>query len=129
VEPAYCERFALLLEQYVRLCPYSANELRKQQNVIHKLQYAAERVVMRRDVAKMSKKDNKKEFLEEMDHLNDAFFSRLVGGTFQISLFPTMKASRLVVEKCNFMSSKMAPVYTRSCTLAPLQHKLLYETR
>merc|ERR1740130_601520 len=111
VEPAFCERYALLIEQYLNLCEFSAQELRKQNNVILKLQRVAERVATRKESGKYKKKDNKKLFLQELKDLNENFLARMHGGKFQVPLFPTMEVTDLVVEKCNFMSSKMAPLW------------------
>lgn len=99
-------RFAMILETYILNCELSAQELRKQNNMIQKMQRVAEHVASRRANG-IDKKQNKATFKKEMQQLNDKFFSRMMGGKLQVPLYPTCQVSTLVVDSCNFMSSKM----------------------
>lgn len=111
VNPAFCERYAVIMEQLLLVCDYTAKELRKQNNVIGKLQRAAERVRTRKDSGKFKKAANKKIFAQEIKELNENFLGRMPGGKFQVPLFPTLEITTLIVGKCSFMSSKMVPLW------------------
>src|SRR4051812_107774 len=78
----FCERFVLILEEFLAHCPREALELRKQNNAVLKLQKIAELIV------KLKREDNygdaeaMKEYQKEIEKINRDLFQAM--GKFQI---------------------------------------------
>lgn len=108
-DPLICERFALIIEEFLSHAGYYVEELYKQAATVHKLQRIAEMIVhLKRDL-QYSDADAMREYTKEIERVNKTFFQPM--GRFQIPLNPKWEATGLIVEKCRFMSSKMVPLW------------------
>jgi phosphatidylinositol-4,5-bisphosphate 3-kinase len=106
--PMWTERFALLLEEFLSHCGRYAQELRKQNGAVLKLQKVAEMIVkMKRN----GKTDDEAmaAYVDELKRLNKDFFEP--AGKFAIPFNPKLEAKRLIIHKCRYMSSKMVPLW------------------
>lgn len=107
--PFNCERFTLILEEYLSHCGRYALELRKQTDAVLKMQKVAEMVVhLKRDMG-FEDSEAMKQYTKECEKLNRDFFEPM--GKFQIPFNPKLEATTLVIEKCRYMSSKMVPLW------------------
>lgn len=106
--PFYCERYALLLEDYLTNCPISAGKLRKQNNCMVALQKIAENVCLRSQTG--LSRINQRMFANDLKKLNRQL-KKMPDSKFQLPLHPSIEVAELIVRKCRFMSSKMAPLW------------------
>ncbi len=105
--PEWCERFGLVIEEYLSHAGPAASHLRKQLLTVHKLQKVAEMVVRLKPTYR--DEDLRGECRKELEKLNKDFFGAM--GKFQVPFNPKLEASTLMVEKCRYMSSKMVPLW------------------
>eukprot|EP00456_Euglypha_rotunda_P026962 TRINITY_DN2162_c0_g1_i12.p1 TRINITY_DN2162_c0_g1~~TRINITY_DN2162_c0_g1_i12.p1 ORF type:complete len:230 (+),score=36.22 TRINITY_DN2162_c0_g1_i12:348-1037(+) len=91
----FCERFAVILEEYLSHAGRYATELRKQNSAVLKLQKVAEMIVkLKRKGA--SDEDAMEAYTKELKRLNEDFFQPM--GKFQIPFNP--KIGRAVQQEC-----------------------------
>jgi Phosphatidylinositol 3- and 4-kinase/Phosphoinositide 3-kinase family, accessory domain (PIK domain)/PI3-kinase family, ras-binding domain/Phosphoinositide 3-kinase C2 len=107
--PDFCERYAVILEEYLSHAGQHTRELRKQNQAVLKLQRVAELVLKLKLEHKRTDSQCMEEYYAELDKLNRRFFSTL--GHFQMPLNPKWEATTLIVEKCRYMSSKKIPLW------------------
>jgi Phosphatidylinositol 3- and 4-kinase/Phosphoinositide 3-kinase family, accessory domain (PIK domain)/Phosphoinositide 3-kinase C2/PI3-kinase family, ras-binding domain len=105
----YCERYTLMLEEYLSFCGGHAEELRKQHLAVLHLQQIASSVVKWKRSTSDSDATVKQKYHELLHRLNEHFFERI--GSFQLPLDPRYRATTLVVDKCRYMSSKKVPLW------------------
>jgi len=108
-DPLVCERFALILEEFLCHAGYYVDELYKQAATVLKLQRIAEMIVHLKREMQYSDADAMREYRKEIEALNTNFFKPM--GKFQVPLNPKWEATGLIVDKCRFMSSKMVPLF------------------
>jgi phosphatidylinositol-4,5-bisphosphate 3-kinase len=106
--PHHMERFAVLLEHYLSNAGRYAAELRKQNSAVVKLQKVAEMIVRLKRKGK-SDEEATIEYRRELRRLNSDFFEPM--GRFQIPFNPKLVATKLLIPKCRYMSSKMVPLW------------------
>lgn len=101
----HCERFSLILEEYLLKNPKHAEELLQQNIVINRLLGIADHIVyMRR-----KKNDDitcTADLHSKIEQLNEEFPRNL-----QLPLNPRWQTSRIIAEKCKYMSSKKVPLW------------------
>eukprot|EP00808_Paulinella_micropora_P029692 g29303.t1 len=107
-EAKFMERFAILLELYLSNAGRYAAELRKQNSAVLKLQKVAEMIVRLKRKGRTDE-EAMEEYRRELKRLNADFFEPM--GKFQIPFNPKLEATRLVIPKCRYMSSKMVPLW------------------
>jgi len=105
----FTERFSLVLEEFLSNCPRFAQNMRKQNNAVLKLQRIAELIVKLKREHGYSDEEAMKEYRKELVKLNKYLFGPM--GSFQIPLNPRWEATSLIIEKCRYMSSKMVPLW------------------
>lgn len=93
-----CERFGLILEEYLTYAGRFTLELKKQASAVLKLQRIAEMVVRLKRDHGYSDPEAMKAYTAECEKLNRDFF--LPQGKFQLPLDPKIEVTSLVVEKC-----------------------------
>ena len=108
-EPTFCERFCVVLEEYLAHAGRFAGELRKQNNFNIRMQKVAAMVVRLKREDKVDNDEATQAYKEELHKLNRSFFEPM--GSFQVPLDPKWVATTLIVEKCSYMSSKMVPLW------------------
>mmetsp|Transcript_33348 Transcript_33348/g.65547 ORF Transcript_33348/g.65547 Transcript_33348/m.65547 type:complete len:1035 (-) Transcript_33348:316-3420(-) len=116
----HAERFGVVLEEYLSQCGRYAHELRKQNNVVLKLQRVAAMIIRLKREEGNDDELVKREYSAALHRLNKEFFEPMV--KFRIPLDPKWEATTLIVEKCRYMSSKMVPlwlVFRNADTSAP----------
>lgn len=96
--PEISERYALLLEMYLRGCGDQRNDLYKQTCVISKLNDVA---IAIKSVSSARRKQELQKKLSELD----------LPKVFQLPLDPKRSASGLIIEKCKSMDSAKAPLW------------------
>lgn len=108
LRPMHAERFGLLAEAILSLTGPFAWEFCKQHVIVSRLQMIAqmvsssnERGVPKKEVMKMYKK--------QMIHFNEQVLNEIGGWRNPLNALFTL--SQLNVEKCRYMSSKMAPLW------------------
>lgn len=104
----FMERFAVLLEHYLSNAGRYATELRKQNSAVLKLQKVAEMIVRLKRKGKTDE-EAMSEYRRELKRLNSDFFEPM--GKFQIPFNPKLEATKLMIGKCRYMSSKMVPLW------------------
>lgn len=105
----HCERFAVILEEYLSFAGLHTRELRKQVDAMNKFARVSGHIAGLLRAKEKSKDEVKAICQEKLTHLNNSFFNKI--GSIQIPINPRWVTSSLVVEKCKFMSSKMAPLW------------------
>ncbi|CEO95211.1 PI3-kinase family, ras-binding domain [Plasmodiophora brassicae] len=107
--PFHCERYAMILEEYLFHSGWHAAELRKQYEIVQRLQRISGKVVARKHAKDMTDDEIQAEYLAALHKFNENYLS--TNESTQIPLNPKWLVTTLVVEKCRFMSSKMAPLW------------------
>ncbi len=102
--PHCCERFGLILEEYLSYAGRFTVELRKQASAVLRLQRIAEMVVRLKRDHGYSDPEAMKEYSKECEKLNKDFFKPM--GKFQLPLDPKIEVTQLVVEKCRYGTTK-----------------------
>jgi phosphatidylinositol-4,5-bisphosphate 3-kinase len=95
--PHCCERFGLILEEYLSFAGRFTTELRKQAAAVLRLQRVAEMVVRLKRDHGYSDPEAMKEYSKACEKLNRDFFQPM--GKFQLPLDPKIEVTQLVVEK------------------------------
>eukprot|EP00457_Paulinella_chromatophora_P000957 gb/GEZN01000959.1/.p1 GENE.gb/GEZN01000959.1/~~gb/GEZN01000959.1/.p1 ORF type:complete len:1100 (-),score=179.27 gb/GEZN01000959.1/:106-3405(-) len=106
--PPFMERYGVLLEHYLSNAGRYASELRKQNSAVLKLQKVAEMIVRLKRKGRTDE-EAMEEYRRELKRLNDDFFEPM--GKFQIPFNPKLEATKLIISKCRYMSSKMVPLW------------------
>jgi phosphatidylinositol-4,5-bisphosphate 3-kinase len=106
--PAVTERFGVLMEQYLLQVPHEAIELHKQNQALLRLQRVAE-LIVRLKRSGLSDEQADQTYQAELEKLNRDLFEAL--GSFRVPYNPSLVASRLRVDECKFMNSKMRPLW------------------
>ena len=96
--PEIAERYALLLEMYLRGCGKQREDLLKQVQVVNKLNEVAEAI---KNVPSSRRKADLQKRLKEIQFPDE----------FQLPLDPLRKANGLIIEKCKSMDSAKAPLW------------------
>jgi len=104
--PDFCERYALILEEYLRKNRRHAKELYSQDCVVNRLLDIAEGIVRAKTIEKKDAEACKAQLRTEIAELNRSFPDR-----YQIPLNPRWEAKSLIVEECKYMSSKKVPLW------------------
>ncbi|GAB5369059.1 hypothetical protein AAMO2058_001372800 [Amorphochlora amoebiformis] len=120
--PKFCERYALILEEYLSLCGPHLNELLKQHHLNLKLEAVSARIVQLKREEKNSSMDCKKEMRAQLSEINETFFKKV--GSMQVPLNPKLEVRSLIVEECKYMSSKMVPLWLVFRNADRLVHRL-----
>lgn len=108
-QPAFAERFCLILADILSCGGPLVRELRRQSVCLEQLTRVAEQVVVQKAAGKLSKDKIQAGYLEELVKLNCYFFARL--NKLMLPLNPQVEVGTLIVEKCRFMSSKKVPLW------------------
>ena len=109
----YCERFGLLMEEYLLHAGEHSKQLFIQNVFLKRLEVIAEKV----QNAKKSTNNNdtvKRLFRRELNKLNrdiSNFTDRSSKNAIQMPVNPRWHAKKIVVEKCRYMSSKKVPLW------------------
>eukprot|EP00808_Paulinella_micropora_P000718 g11522.t1 len=121
--PHFTERFAMLLEHYLSNAGLYAHELRKQASAMLKLQKVAEMIVkMKRRGA--TDEEAMAEYRRELRRLNSDFFEPM--GKFRLPFNSKVEATKLLIPKCRYMSSKMVPLWLVFQSADPEDKEPLY---
>jgi phosphatidylinositol-4,5-bisphosphate 3-kinase len=107
--PEFCERYGVILEEFLSFAGEFTKQLRKQNNTVRKLQRLAELIVKLKLEHKYTDQQCMKEYNSEIEKLNRDFFSKM--GSFQVPLNPRVEATTLIPSKCRYMSSKKIPLW------------------
>lgn len=104
----FSDRYALLLEAFLTLSGSAVADYMKQFNMVIRTQRVGEMVasLLRSGKAKM---EVLQVYRQQLDKLNERMFKRF--GSWSHPLKPSVKLTTLNVAKCQFMSSKMAPLW------------------
>lgn len=102
----FCERYAVIIEEYLVENPKHAKELQIQDAVVGRLLEIADLITQYSRVEKRDKANCKAELRKELAGLNEVF-----PRNFQIPLNPKWRASSINVEECKYMSSKKVPLW------------------
>lgn len=108
-EPAHCERFGVILEEYLSHCGRFSRELRKQNSTVLKCQKIAAMIVKMKREEGATHEATMAAYQKELNTLNRNFFEPQT--KFQLPLDPKVECTTLIVEKCRYMSSKMVPLW------------------
>eukprot|EP00475_Leptophrys_vorax_P037150 TRINITY_DN636_c0_g1_i1.p1 TRINITY_DN636_c0_g1~~TRINITY_DN636_c0_g1_i1.p1 ORF type:complete len:1055 (+),score=263.00 TRINITY_DN636_c0_g1_i1:97-3261(+) len=104
--PDYCERFALIIEEYLVQNARHAKELHIQNIYVQKFLEVADLITKYKHVDKRDKAFCMSALKEELQLLNRTFPDK-----YQIPLNPRWQASSIIVEECKYMSSKKLPLW------------------
>lgn len=102
----YCERFGLMLEEYLLHAFDHVKELCIQQKLQNRLCHVAEKVFYNLRGKKLGKAECEKQMREDLENIN-----KDLPQSFQCSLNPRWKATKIIPEKCRYMSSKKVPLW------------------
>lgn len=106
--PYFCERFGLILEEYLAFAGRHSRLLRVQDTACNKLVKISEKII-RLTRANMEESVIKETYKQDLEHLNKSFF--LPAGGMFLPSDPRKRVMTLDVKKCRYMSSKMVPLW------------------
>jgi phosphatidylinositol-4,5-bisphosphate 3-kinase len=104
--PDFCERYALILEEYLLQNSKHAKELQVQNIYVRKFLEVADLIAKYRHIDKRDKAFCMNALKEELNGLNRTF-----PDNYQIPLNPRWQARSLIVDECKYMSSKKVPLW------------------
>eukprot|EP00467_Chlorarachnion_reptans_P000298 CAMPEP_0114521548 /NCGR_PEP_ID=MMETSP0109-20121206/20242_1 /TAXON_ID=29199 /ORGANISM="Chlorarachnion reptans, Strain CCCM449" /LENGTH=1293 /DNA_ID=CAMNT_0001702655 /DNA_START=95 /DNA_END=3972 /DNA_ORIENTATION=- len=109
--PTFYERYQVILEVYLSMAGRHTIELRKQLACVRKLEVVSDLIMRLRRGEEIDGggKDCNYEYKERLQQLNQDFFRRI--GSLHNPLNPRIELSTLFIDKCNYMSSKMVPLW------------------
>eukprot|EP00455_Lapot_gusevi_P034995 TRINITY_DN3870_c0_g1_i8.p1 TRINITY_DN3870_c0_g1~~TRINITY_DN3870_c0_g1_i8.p1 ORF type:complete len:392 (+),score=162.44 TRINITY_DN3870_c0_g1_i8:366-1541(+) len=102
----FCERYGLLMEEYLKHAGNHAVELQTQNKIVKRLLEIADLIIKYKNVNRMNDDQCKAELRKELTALNGQ-----LPAVFQIPLNPRWQAKRIKPEKCKYMSSKKIPLW------------------
>jgi len=97
------------MEEYLAFSAFHSKELRLQVDLLKRFTRIAGEIRQLRDAKDKPDQEILEVLQERIQDVNDKFFSRV--STMQVTLNPKWHITRLVVEKCKYMGSKMAPLW------------------
>eukprot|EP00475_Leptophrys_vorax_P005739 TRINITY_DN13463_c0_g1_i2.p1 TRINITY_DN13463_c0_g1~~TRINITY_DN13463_c0_g1_i2.p1 ORF type:complete len:775 (+),score=162.06 TRINITY_DN13463_c0_g1_i2:283-2325(+) len=105
----HTERYACILEEYLSFAGNHTRELRKQNDAVLRLSRISGTIVSLKRAKEKTDDEITELCTRKLHEFNSSFLTKI--GSMQITLNPKWVASSLVVEKCKYMSSKMAPLW------------------
>jgi hypothetical protein len=105
----HCERYAVILEEYLAFEGPHTSELKKQFEICNKFMQISSQIRNMKRKKEQSDQEILQIYREKLQRINESYLSQI--GHFYVPLNPKWKVSTLVVEKCRYMSSKMAPLW------------------
>eukprot|EP01083_Nonionella_stella_P014829 41526_1 len=102
----YCEKFGLLMEEYLLHAGQHSEELFMQNLFLKRLEVIAHKVQSAKRSTNNAADTVKRLFRRELTKLNRDYSSNI-----QMPVNPRWHAKKIVVEKCRYMSSKKVPLW------------------
>ncbi|ETO17799.1 phosphatidylinositol-4,5-diphosphate 3-kinase [Reticulomyxa filosa] len=106
-ELQHCERFGLIMEEYLKHAGEHARQLFMQNMLLKRFEVIADKVYRVYKIQKWSKEKCKEVLKRELHKLN----KELPVKGIQIPLNPRWHATKLLVDKCRFMDSAKVPLW------------------
>eukprot|EP01083_Nonionella_stella_P098819 277967_1 len=119
----FCERYVLLLEEYLYHCGSHVKQLYRQHVVVEEFRRIALLVVKLKRDSKFTKETIDNVYKEELSKMN-MFLEKI--GNFQVPFNPHFEASTLIVSECRYMSSKKVPLFLTFHNAVDPNHKIIF---